>query len=153
VQSATAALSEAQRLVEARSFAAAVEVLEDVVDREPTLGVLYLLAAACLELGEDDKALRYASAAVESDPSSAPARDVLAKVHLALGDYVAALSDFEAVAVLAREQRQAPPNEFSIPRILPCTTSNSSITFSPAIAMGERPRARSTAGLRAYAAS
>ncbi len=115
MQDATAALSEAQRLVQAGSFAAAVEVLEDVVDREPTLGVLYLLAAACLELGEDDKALRYASAAVESDPSSAPARDVLAKVHLGLRDYVAALSDFEAVAILAREQRQAPPSQFSIP--------------------------------------
>jgi len=59
VQSATAALSEAQHLVQAGSFAAAVEVLEDVVDREPTLGVQYLLAVACLELGEDDKALRY----------------------------------------------------------------------------------------------
>ena len=115
MQSATAALSEAQHLVQAGSFAAAVEVLEAVVDREPTLGVQYLLAVACLELGEDDKALRYASAAVESDSSSAPARDLLAKVHLALGDYVAALSDFETVAVLAREQRQAPPSEFSIP--------------------------------------
>jgi tetratricopeptide (TPR) repeat protein len=115
VLDATAALSEAQRLVQAGSFAAAVEVLEDVVDRESTLGVLYLLAATCLELGEDDKALRYASAAVDQDPSSAPARDVLAKVHLALGDYVAALSDFEAVAALSREQRQAPPSQFSIP--------------------------------------
>ncbi len=115
MQSATAALSEAQRLIQAGGFAAAVEVLEDVVDREPTLGVLYLLAAACLELGEDDKALRYASAAVESDPASAPARDVLAKVHLASGDYDAALSDFEAVAVLGREQRPVPPAEFSIP--------------------------------------
>jgi tetratricopeptide (TPR) repeat protein len=115
VQSAAAALSEAQRLIQGGSYAAAVEALEDVVDREPTLGVLYLLAAACLELGEDGKALRYASAAAESDPSSAPARDVLAKVHLALGDYIAALSDFEAVAVLAREQRPAPPHEFSIP--------------------------------------
>jgi tetratricopeptide (TPR) repeat protein len=115
VHSATAALSEAQRLVQAGSFAAAVEVLEDVVDREPTLGVLYLLAATCLELGEDDKALRYASAAVDNDPSCAPARDVLAKVHLASGDYVAALSDFEAVAVLSREQRPAPPGQFSIP--------------------------------------
>jgi tetratricopeptide (TPR) repeat protein len=112
---AATALSEAQRLVQARDFPAVVEVLESVVEREPALDVLYLLATTCLELGEHDKALHYASAAVESDPTSAPARDVLAKVHVALEDYAAALSDYDAVAALSREQRQLPPVQFSIP--------------------------------------
>ena len=115
VPDVTVALSEAERLVQAGSFAAAVQLLEDVVDREPTLPVLYLLASTCLELGKYDKALQYASVAVEKDPASAPARDVLAKVHVALENYASALSDFEAVAALSNEQREAPPDQFSIP--------------------------------------
>jgi Tetratricopeptide repeat len=115
VTDATAALSEAQRLVQAGNFAAAAEALEDVVDRDPTDGVLYLLASTYLELGDHDKALHYATVAVEKDPSSAPVRDVLAKVHAALGDYAAALSDLEAVAALSREQRAAPPAQYSVP--------------------------------------
>ena len=115
VPDVTVALSEAERLVQAGSFAAAVQLLEDVVDREPTLAVLYLLASTSLELGKYDKALQYASVAVEKDPASAPARDVLAKVHVALENYASALSDFEAVAALSNEQREAPPDQFSIP--------------------------------------
>jgi tetratricopeptide (TPR) repeat protein len=115
LSAATAALSEAERLVHAGDIAAAVEVLEGIVDHEPTLAVLYMLASTCLELGEHDKALRYASAAAEKDPASAPARDVLAKVHVAVEDYASALSDFEAVATLSREQREAPPDQFAIP--------------------------------------
>jgi tetratricopeptide (TPR) repeat protein len=115
VPDVTVALGEAERLVQAGSFAAAVQLLEDVVDREPTLAVLYLLASTSLELGKYDKALQYASVAVEKDPASAPARDVLAKVHVALENYASALSDFEAVAALSNEQREAPPDQFSIP--------------------------------------
>jgi tetratricopeptide (TPR) repeat protein len=115
VRDATAARSEAERLVQAGDFPAAIEILENVVEQEPSIDVLYLLAATTVELGEHDKALRYASAAVETDPTSAPARDVLAKVHVALEDYAAALSDYDAVAALSREQRQLPPVQFSIP--------------------------------------
>jgi Tetratricopeptide repeat len=115
VTDATAALGEAQRLVQAGNFAAAAQALEDVVDQDPTDGVLYLLASTYLELGDHDKALHYATVAVEKDPSSAPVRDVLAKVHVALGDYAAALSDLEAVAALGREQRAAPPAQYSVP--------------------------------------
>jgi X-X-X-Leu-X-X-Gly heptad repeat protein len=112
---ATTALSQAERLVRDGDIPAAVEILESVVDQEPTLDLLYLLATTCVELGDNDRALHYASAAVEKDPSSAPARDVLAKVHLALEDYDAALSDYDAVAALSRDQRQLPPAQFSIP--------------------------------------
>jgi X-X-X-Leu-X-X-Gly heptad repeat protein len=112
---ATTALSEAERLVRDGDIPAAVEILESVVDQEATLDLLYLLATTCVELGDNDRALHYASAAVEKDPSSAPARDVLAKVHLALEDYDAALSDYDAVAALSRDQRQLPPAQFSIP--------------------------------------
>ena len=48
-------------------------------------------------------------------PPRAPARDVLAKVHVALGDYVSALSDFDTLAALVREQRPTPPDQYSIP--------------------------------------
>jgi hypothetical protein len=57
----------------------------------------------------------FASLAVQIEPSSAPARDVLAKGNVALGDYASALSDFGALAVLCREQRPTPPDEYSIP--------------------------------------
>ena len=113
---ATAALSEAEQLVEAGDFRAAVEILENVVERDPTLAVLYLLAATNLELGEHDKAVHYALAAVESDPNSAPARDVLAKVHVALRNYASALSELEAVAALGRDERlAAQPAQYSVP--------------------------------------
>ena len=113
---ATIARNEAERLVQNLEFAAAVEVLEGVVDREPTLPVLYLLASTSLELGNVDTALRYATAAVESDPSSAPARDVLAKVHVAQEDFASALADLEAVAALGRDERlAAAPAQYSIP--------------------------------------
>ena len=74
-----------------------------------------MLASSYLEIGEHDKALRYASAAVEGEPSSVPARAVLAKVNVALADYASALSDFRAVATLSREQRPTPPDKYSIP--------------------------------------
>jgi tetratricopeptide (TPR) repeat protein len=115
ISAGTAALSEAERLVHAGDIAAAIEVLEGIVDHEPTLAVLYMLASTCLELGEHDKALRYASAAAEEDPASAPARDVLATVHVALKDYTSALKDYEAVAALTREQRGEPPDQYAIP--------------------------------------
>ncbi|HXS87636.1 MAG TPA: CDC27 family protein [Mycobacterium sp.] len=113
---ATAVLSEAEQLVQAGDFSAAVEMLENLVDREPTLAVLYLLATTNLELGEHDKALHYALAAVESDPNSAPARDVLAKVHVALRNYASALTELEAVAALNRDERlAAQPAQYSVP--------------------------------------
>jgi hypothetical protein len=115
ISDATGALSEAERLVHAGNIAAAVEVLEGIVDREPTLAVLYMLASTCLELGEHNKALHYASVAVEKDSSSAPSRDVLAKAHVAVENYASALADFEAVAALGHAQRDAPPDQFSIP--------------------------------------
>ena len=85
ISAATAALSEAERLVHAGDIAAAVEVLEGIVDHEPTVAVLYMLASTCVELGEHDKAFLYASTAAEKDPASAPARDVLAKVTCGRG--------------------------------------------------------------------
>ena len=112
----TAEFSEAVRLVQSGSFDLAVELLEDVVERRhATLDALCLLASSYLELGENDRALHYASAAVEKEPACAPARDVLAKVHLALRDYASALSELDALAALVRDQRPAPPDQYSIP--------------------------------------
>src|SRR6202020_2173131 len=74
-----------------------------------------MLASVYRELGEHDKAFHYASLAVQREPSAAPARDVLAKVNVALKDYAAALSDYEAVAALARKQRGEPPDQYAIP--------------------------------------
>ena len=108
-------LSEAERLMQAGSFEPAAEILEDLVNQSPTLEALYLLATSYLELGHKDNALRYATAAVEKDPSSAPARDLLGKANLALGQLDSALSEYVALAALCREQQQAPPAQFSIP--------------------------------------
>jgi hypothetical protein len=74
-----------------------------------------MLASSYLELGEHDRALRYASVAVEREPSSVPARAVLAKVNVALEDYASALSDFGAIAASSREQRPMLPDKYSIP--------------------------------------
>ena len=115
VSHAEAALGEAERLMRDGDFELAVEVLQDVVERGPTLEAVCMLASSYLELGEEDSAVRYASAAVEMEPSSAPARDLRAKVNLALRDYAAALSDFDALAALCHEQRPIPPEKFSVP--------------------------------------
>ncbi len=112
----TTALAEAERLVQGGDFAAAVTVLEDVVDDDPTLPVLYLLASTTLELGELDKALHYAMRAVDTDPSSAPAHDVLSRVYVAQENYGLALSELEQVAALGREERlAAAPAQYSVP--------------------------------------
>ena len=115
VSHAEAAVGEAERLMRDGDFELAVEVLQDVVERGPTLEAVCMLASSYLELGEQDSAVRYASAAVEMEPSSAPARDLRAKVDLALRDYASALSDFGALAALCREQRPIPPEKFSVP--------------------------------------
>ena len=36
-------------------------------------------------------------------------------MNLALGDYASALSDYDTVAALCREQRPAPPEKYSVP--------------------------------------
>jgi len=115
VSHSVAALCEAERLMHGGSFELAVEILQNVVDRGPTLQAICMLASSYLELGEHDRALHYASVAVERDPSSVPARVVLAKVNVGLRDYGSALSDFGAVAALSREQHPMPPDKFSIP--------------------------------------
>jgi tetratricopeptide (TPR) repeat protein len=112
---AATTLSEAERLMQAGSFGPAAEILEDVVQQSPTLEALYLLATSHLELGRNDSAFRHATAAVEKDPSSAPARDLLGKANLALGQLDSALSEYVTLAALCREQQQAPPAQFSIP--------------------------------------
>ncbi len=113
---ATAGLADAERLVEAGDFLAAVEILEDVVERDPALPVLYLLASTTLELGQHDKALHYATRAVEIDPSSAPARDVLAKVYVAQENFALALAELDAVAAIGRDERlAAQPARYSVP--------------------------------------
>ena len=115
VSRATAALGDAERLMHGGRFELAVNTLQNVVEQGADLQAICMLASSYLALGEHDRASRYASAAVEIEPSSAPARDVLAKVNLALGDYVSALSDFVALAALCREQGPIPPRKYSIP--------------------------------------
>jgi len=115
VSHSVAALCEAERLMRGESFELAVEILQSVVDRGPTLQAICMLASSYLGLGEHVRALRYASGAVEREPSSVPARAVLAKVNVALGDYASALSDFRAIAALSREQHPIPPDKYSIP--------------------------------------
>ena len=115
VPDATAAVSEAELLPQGGSFASAVDVLAKVVDVGGSLQEVLMLASLYLELGEHDKALHYASLAVQREPSAAPARDVLAKVNVALKDYTSALTDYEAVAALTHEQRPEPPEQYAIP--------------------------------------
>jgi hypothetical protein len=115
VSPAVADLHEAERLMHAGRFDLASEILQKLVAQSADLQALCLLASSYLELGEQDEALRYASFAVESEPSSAPARDVLAKVHLAMGHYESAMSDYGALATLCREQSPPPPERYSIP--------------------------------------
>jgi tetratricopeptide (TPR) repeat protein len=111
----TAAHYEAERLMHGGDFESAVKILQDVVDRGATLEAVGLLATSYLELGEYDDALRYASLAVNTEPFSIPARDLLARVNLVLGRYASALSDYVAVAALSNEQRPVPPDKYSIP--------------------------------------
>ena len=115
VSHSVATLCEAEQLMHGGSFESAVEILQRLVDRGPTLQAICMLASSYLELGEHEGALRYASVAVEREPSSVAARAVLAKVNVALGDYASAFSDFSAVADLSREQRPVPPDKYSIP--------------------------------------
>ena len=107
------AVPEVERLMRAGNYESAVEVLQQIVEQRPTFEALCLLASSYLELGEDKSALHHASAAVESDPSSAPARALLARVNVALGHYRRALPDFVAAAELRRQEH--PPEEYSIP--------------------------------------
>jgi tetratricopeptide (TPR) repeat protein len=111
----TSALGEVERLVQGGSVESAVDVLANVVEQGASIQAICLLASLYLELGQNDQAHGYATLAVGKDPSSGPARDVLAKANLALGDFAAALTDFEAIAGIIREQRQTPPDQFSIP--------------------------------------
>lgn len=111
----TATLGGVERLMQGGNVESAVDILANVVEQGASVQATCLLASLYLELGQNDIAHRYASMAVQKDPSSAPARDVLAKANVALEDFPAALTDFEAIAGLIREQRQTPPEEFSIP--------------------------------------
>ena len=103
--SSSAALSQAERLTQGGSLGSVVDILANVVEAGGSLSAMCTLAAFYLELGEHDKALRYASLAVEKEPSYVPARDVLAKVNVALEDYASALSDYTALVALCYEQR------------------------------------------------
>jgi tetratricopeptide (TPR) repeat protein len=111
----TAELSDAEDLMRAGNSEAAVEILLNIVEREADPLAVLMLASSYLELGHYDEAFRHASSAVEAEPSSAPARDLLAKINLALGDYASALADYDTLAVLCREQRPIPPAQYSIP--------------------------------------
>lgn len=111
----TATLGGVERLMQGGNVESAVDILANVVEQGASVQATCLLASLYLELGQNDIAHRYASMAVQKDPSSAPARDVLAKANVALEDFPAALTDFEAIAGLIREQRQTPPEQFSIP--------------------------------------
>ena len=113
--STRAVLSEAEDLVRAGNSEAAVEILLKIVEQEPDPQALFVLVSLYMELGHYDEAHRYALVAVESEPSSAPARGLLAKINLALGDYASALSDYDTIAALCREQRPPPPAQYSIP--------------------------------------
>jgi Tetratricopeptide repeat len=113
--SGSVGLSEAEDLIRAGNSEAAVEILLNIVEQEADSQALFMLASSYLELGNYDEAFRHASFAVEAEPSSAPARGLLAKVNLAVGDYVSALVDYEAIAVLCHEQRPIPPEQYSIP--------------------------------------
>jgi len=93
----------------------ALDILANLVESGGSLREICMLASMYLELGEHEKALRYASAAVDREPTFIPARDVLAKVNVALRDYDSALSHFEALAALSHDQHPMPPDEYSIP--------------------------------------
>jgi len=111
----SAELSVAEGLMCAGNFGAAVEILLKIVDRESDPRAMFMLASSYLELGQCGEAHRYASVAAQGAPSSAPARDLLAKINLALGDYASVLSDYDTLAALCREQRPIPPGQYSIP--------------------------------------
>ncbi|BBX61493.1 hypothetical protein MSAS_06670 [Mycobacterium saskatchewanense] len=111
----TAGLWDAERLMRARDFASAAEILEDIVEHDDNLQALCMLASSLLEVGEHRQALHYASLAAQREPSLAPARDLLGRANAALGHFASALSEYRALAALCREQSPAPPDEFSIP--------------------------------------
>ncbi len=106
-------IPEVERLMRCGNYQSAVEVLQQIVERAPTVEALCLLSSSYLELGEHESALRHASVAVASEPSSAPARALLARVNVAMRHYRRALPDFVAAAELRRQEH--PPEEYSIP--------------------------------------
>lgn len=93
----------------------ALDILANLVKSGGSVQEMCMLASMYLELGEHEKALRYASAAVDGKPTFIPARDLLAKVNVALRDYDSALSQFESLATLARDQHPMPSDECSVP--------------------------------------
>jgi tetratricopeptide (TPR) repeat protein len=113
--SGSPALGEAEQSTQGGSFESTVDILASVVERGGSLQAMCMLASLYLDLGEYEKALHYASAAVEREPSFLPARDVLAKVNTALRDYASALSNFDVLAALCCEKRAIPPDQESIP--------------------------------------
>jgi hypothetical protein len=108
-------LSEAEGLIRAGNSEAAVEILLKIIEQQADPQAVFMLATSYLELGQYDEAFRHASFAVEAEPSSAPARDLLAKINLARGDYASARADYDTLAALCREQRPTPPEQYSIP--------------------------------------
>jgi hypothetical protein len=109
------ALGEAEQSMQGGSFESTVDILASVVERGGSLQEMCMLASLYLDLGEHEKALHYASAAVEREPSFPPAREVLAKVNTAVRDYASALSNFDVLAALRCEKRATPPDQESIP--------------------------------------
>jgi tetratricopeptide (TPR) repeat protein len=107
------AIPEVERLMRCGNYESAIDVLQQIVEQGPNLEALCLLSSSYLELGEHESALRHASVAVVSEPSSAPARALLARVNVAMGHYRRALPDFVAAAELRRQEH--PPEEYSIP--------------------------------------
>jgi hypothetical protein len=108
-------LAEAEDLMRAGNSEAAVQILLNIVEQDGDSQAFFMLVMLYLELGHYDEAHRHALVAVEVEPSSAPARGLLAKINLALGDYASALSDYDAIAALCREQRPTPPAQYAIP--------------------------------------
>ena len=93
----------------------ALDILANLVESGGSLQEMCMLASMYLELGEHEKALRHASAAVDREPTFIPARDILANVNVALQDYDSALLQFDALATITRDQRPMPSDEYSVP--------------------------------------
>jgi DNA-binding SARP family transcriptional activator len=86
-------------------FAPAVQRMNDLRTM-----IAHRLASDALERGDPDAALAYASDVISYDPCDEPAREMVIRAHLALGDRAAALRTYRQYRDVLKSELQVEPS-------------------------------------------
>jgi DNA-binding SARP family transcriptional activator len=86
-------------------FAPAVQRMNDL-----RTTIAHRLASDALERGDPDAALAYASDVISYDPCDEPAREMVIRAHLALGDRAAALRTYRQYRDVLKSELQVEPS-------------------------------------------